>query len=115
MHVVCIIYVVNKYTVAVSVMCMCAALNTCNVMYYNIMFAACTCTLCGFCTVLLIFIITKSLSVLYCFSYCYYYYLLIVLPFISQRSKKILIFSFKTPPLAHAQFENPSRGWPSYL
>ena len=40
MHVVCIIYVVNKYTVAVSVMCMCAALNTCNVMYYNIMFAA---------------------------------------------------------------------------
>ena len=40
-HVVCMyIHVVDKCTVAVSVMCMFAVLNTCNVMYYNIMFAA---------------------------------------------------------------------------
>ena len=36
----------------------------------------------------IIFIVTKSLSVLYCFSYCYYYFfILFVLPLFSREAK----------------------------
>ena len=46
----------------------------------------------------IIFIITKSLSVLYCFSYCYYYYLLIVSSFIPREAKNTDFSASKPRP-----------------
>ena len=87
-------------------------------MYYNIMFAAYVdhvhvhCV--GFAQFYYFYNYKETVSLLI----VYYITLVTIIfncvAFYFPEKQKYRFFSFKTPPLAHAQFQSPPRGWPSY-